>query len=285
MSGWKKDDPPTMKKLPVGIEVPEYISLCSLRPTATEHERTAADLILIAFYYLLRIGEYTGKGTRNETKQTVQFRFKDVTFFSMDARGTLRQLPRTASDTDIATARSATLKLENQKNGWKGVCIHQECNGDYYHCPVRALGRRYLHIRTHVSHPQDTFLSTYFTNPASRHDMTDKYIRATLKLAAVALEYPSRGIPIDRVDTHSLRSGGANALALNGYSDRKIQKMGRWRSATFKEYIQNELHCYAIGMSTNMRRSFNFVNITGGVYHDVTNAITNTPYSVNPSTI
>ncbi len=65
--------------------------------------------------------------------------------------------------------------------------------------------------------------------------MTDKYIRAALKLAAFALRYPSRGIPIDRVDTHSLRSGGANALALNGYSDREIQKMGRWRSATFKE--------------------------------------------------
>jgi hypothetical protein len=113
--------------------------------------------------------------------------------------------------------------------------------------------------------------------------MTDKYIRATLKLAAFALEYPSRGIPIDRVDTHSLRSGGANALALNGYSDREIQKMGRWRSATFKEYIQNELHCYALGMSTNMRRSFNFVNIAGGVYHDITDEITATPYTTSRS--
>jgi hypothetical protein len=53
MAGWKKEDPPTMKKLPVGIDVPEYISLCSLRPTATEHDRATADLILIAFYYLL----------------------------------------------------------------------------------------------------------------------------------------------------------------------------------------------------------------------------------------
>ncbi len=282
MAGWKKEDPPTMKKLPVGIDVPEYISLCSLRPTSTEHDRAAADLILIAFYYLLRIGEYTGKGSRNETKQTVQFRIRDVTFFYKDDQGTLRQLPRTASNDAIATASSATLKLENQKNGWKGVCIHHECNGDFYHCPVRALGQRYVHIRTHDNNP-NTFLSTYFTGPASRHDMTDKYIRATLKLAAFALGYPSRGIPIDRVDTHSLRSGGANALALNGNSDREIQKMGRWRSATFKEYIQNELHCYALGMSTNMRRSFNFVNIAGGVYHDITDEITTTPYTTSRS--
>ncbi len=73
MAGWKKEDPPTTKKLPVGIDIPEYISQCSLRPTATEQEKSAADLILIAFYYLLRIGEYTVKGTRNSTKQTVQF--------------------------------------------------------------------------------------------------------------------------------------------------------------------------------------------------------------------
>jgi hypothetical protein len=76
MVGWKKEDPPTMKKLPVGIDVLEYISLCSLRPLATEHDKTAADLILIAFYYLLRIGKYTGKGSHNKTKQTVQFRLQ-----------------------------------------------------------------------------------------------------------------------------------------------------------------------------------------------------------------
>ncbi len=140
MAGWKKDDPPTLKKLPVGIDIPEYISLCSLRPTATEHERAAADLILIAFYYLLRVGEYTVKAKRNASKQTVQFRLKDVTFFAHDTSGSLRQLSRQASADAIMSAHSATLKLENQKNGWKGVCIHQEHNGDAYHCPVRALG-------------------------------------------------------------------------------------------------------------------------------------------------
>ena len=58
---------------------------------------------------------------------------------------------------------------------------------------------------------------------------------AALKFETTALNYPYlKGIPIDRVDTHSLRSGGANALLLAGYSDRDIQKMGRWRGETFK---------------------------------------------------
>jgi hypothetical protein len=280
-AGWKKEDPPTMKKLPIGIDIPEYISLCGLRPTATERDRAAADLILVAFYYLLRIGEYTVKGARNNTKQTVQFRMQDVTFFRHDKNGTLRQLPRTATPDEISTAHSATLKLDNQKNGWKGVCIHQEVNGDPYHCPVKALGRRYLHIRRHTRDQHSTFLSTYFINNI-RYDVTDKNISTALKLAGVALEYPSRrGIPIERIDTHSLRSGGANALALNGYSDREIQKMGRWRSATFKEYIREELSCYSAGMSTNMKRKFNFVNIAGGVYTDVTPTLIDTNYTLN----
>mmetsp|Transcript_23712 Transcript_23712/g.50040 ORF Transcript_23712/g.50040 Transcript_23712/m.50040 type:complete len:133 (-) Transcript_23712:252-650(-) len=95
---------------------------------------------------------------------------------------------------------------------------------------------------------------------------------AALKMAAAALDYPSRkGIQIDWVDTHLLRSGGANALSLSGYSDREIQKMGRWRGATFKEYIREELACFSQGMSRAMKRKFNFVNIAGGVHHDVTN--------------
>ena len=220
------------------------------------------------------------KGTRNNTKQTVQFRLQDVTFFKTNSNGNLRQLPRGAPTSDIMLANSATLKIENQKNGWKGVCIHQEHNGDSYHCPVRALGRRYTHARTYSTNMATTYLSTYFTVPTLRHEMTDKYVRTHLKLAAVALQYPSRcGIPVDRVDTHSLRSGGANALALNGYSDREIQKMGRWRSATFKEYVREELHCYAAGMSTKMRHRFNFVNIAGGAYHDVTENVVNTPFT------
>ena len=48
---------------------------------------------------------------------------------------------------------------------------------------------------------------------------------AALKFATTALNYPYlKGIPIDRVDTHSLRSGGSNSLLLAGYSDRDIPK-------------------------------------------------------------
>ena len=50
-------------------------------------------------------------------------------------------------------------------------------------------------------------LSTYFEAPGEPPDeVTGKDIRATLKAAAVALNYEERGIPTNRVDTHSLRA-------------------------------------------------------------------------------
>ncbi len=133
----------------------------------------------------------------------------------------------------------------------------------------------------------------------------DTDIRKSLKHAATILNYTvTKGIPIDRVNTHSLRTGGANALSLSGHSDRAIQKMGRWRSQTFKEYIREELAGFSLGMSTKMRiahtflfrkhlrrglhrrhERYNFVNISGGVYTDVTNDIITLPYdnTTNPT--
>ena len=277
LAGWKKVDPPTVKKLPIAIDIPELLSAVGQLPDANELDKAIGDLTIIAFYYLLRVGEYTVKGHRNNTKQTVQFRVQDVTFFRRDANGTLRQLSRLAPHADIVAADSATLKLDNQKNGWKGVCIHQETNGDPVHCPVRALGRRIVHIRQNTT-DASTFLSSFFVGP-TQFDVTDKDIRASLKQAATALQYPElKGIPIGRIDTHSLRSGGANALSLAGFSDREIQKMGRWRSATFKEYIREELACFSEGMSTKMKHRFAFVNIAGGVYTDITDQLIPLPY-------
>ena len=138
-----------------------------------------------------------------------------------------------------------------------------------YACPVRALGQRFLHIRLHGGSAK-TLLSTLWDTKI-KTDITAEHISRALKSAATELQYPTnKGIPIRRINTHSLRSGGANALALAGYSDTQIQKMGRWSGATFKEYIREELACYAHNMSRDMKQKFNFVNIAG-------NAFTNTP--------
>jgi hypothetical protein len=227
LDGYGKKDPATIKKLPVQPDVPELLVTTAYTGSGTEKDKTAADQTMIAFYYLLRVGEYTVKGSRNTTKQTVQFKYEVVTFFRMNSRGQLQCLPRNAADKLIALADGETLKPDNKKNGWKGVCVYHETNGDKDHCPVRALGRRYLHLRHHGATAK-MFLSAYYTESKQRADITNEDISIALKQAATILDYPTaKGIPIDRIDTHSLHSGGANALSLSGFLDTQIQKIGR----------------------------------------------------------
>jgi hypothetical protein len=62
-------------------------------------------------------------------------------------------------------------------------------------------------------------------------------------------------------------------LSLAGYSDTQIQKMGRWRGVTIKEYIREELACFSAGMSTDMKQTFCFVNVAGNAFHDITSNV------------
>ncbi len=153
------------------------------------------------------------------------------------------------------------------------MCIHQEATDNKDCCPVVALAQQYIHICNHTN-DFTTPLLAYFVD-GECYNLTDKDISAALKMSATILQYLStKGIPIERVDTHSLRSGSANAL-----SNTQIQKMGRWQGATFKEYIWEELACFSTRMLRSMSRTFNFVNIARGVYHNVTNAVVVTDYS------
>jgi hypothetical protein len=116
--------------------------------------------------------------------------------------------------------------------------------------------------------------------------VTAEHISQALKVAVATLNYPAqKGIPIDHVDTHSLRSGGANVLALSGFTDMQIQKMVRWKGATFKEYMQDELACFSAGMLTSMKRKFDFVNIAGNAFNTITDALIDREYDTNVSSV
>jgi hypothetical protein len=272
LDGWCHKDPPTSKKLPVESDVPEFLVNESGHRLATALDHAVADLTTIAFYYLLQIGEYTVKGTCNETKCTVQFKMEDVKFFKEDKHGRIMCLSWNAPLANILSADGATLKLDNQKNGHKGVCVYQQTTGDPIHYPVRVLGRQYQHLRQHKA-TNKTFICTYWID-GQAFNVTDDNISKALKRATATLQYPLfRGIPIKRIDTHSLRIRGACALALNGFSEMHIQKMGRWRGDTFKEYVPKELHCFSDGMAKAMKQCFKFVNVTGHALTDITSQI------------
>ena len=274
-----------MKKLPVEVDIPEELVKMAQNEHSSLKERRVANLTLVAFYYLLRVGEYTSthrnsrggkkkkRTNKHKKKKTVNFRVCDVSFFKKDRSGRLRRLREDAPAKDIMSADGATLRLADQKNGWKNVCIHQQITGKKILCPVRALGRIILEIRD-ITESQTEWLSAFKGEKGIQH-VVAKDISQALKFAAKKLDYPGkRSMPIDRIDTHSLRAGGANALSLSGFSEYQIQKMGRWRSETFKEYISDQLSSFTDGMSEAMSQTFKFVNIAAsGALVDVTDEL------------
>ncbi len=74
-------------------DVPKLLVKMGYGKLGSIQSQAVGDLSLIAFYYLLRIGEYTVKRqcdqTKRARKQTVQFKMEDVTFFKTDKHGIL----------------------------------------------------------------------------------------------------------------------------------------------------------------------------------------------------
>lgn len=195
LDGMRKEDPATTKKLPVEFDVPEFLGNLAQEERASPVTMAVADCALMAFTYLLRVGEYTRKGSRNNTKQTKEFEVRDVTFYRPDPlTGHLRVLnAASATDDELLSAHGISLHLRNQKNGWKNVCIFQEQNGNAYNCGVKAIARRVIHIRQNTSSwaaAQRCPLSTYFVDSV-RHHVTQEDMSKHLKMAAAMLEFLS----------------------------------------------------------------------------------------------
>ena len=108
---------------------------------------------MIAFYYLLCVGEYTAPKRRGRQPITEHFSVNDVTFFKQSKNcGFFSPLLFNAIRQELLEAVEATLRITEQKNSLKGACVHHRAlEGKIFACPVKALARRVAHIRLHTS--------------------------------------------------------------------------------------------------------------------------------------
>ena len=151
IEGYGRQDPPPKPKLAVPVQVATTAAKAATL-TTNPLEQAINDLVNIAFYFLLRVGEYTYVSTKKRTR-TIQFRVQDITLWRNN-----KPIPNTASLQELLTADAATLTISNQKNGTRGELIHHETiNLDT--CPTNSLARRIHHIMsvtkdpTHQSQP------------------------------------------------------------------------------------------------------------------------------------
>ena len=128
-------------------------------------------MIIIAFFFLLRPGEYTG--TKSDSSP---FRLSDVTF---NVGRTVFDT-ETATDNDLADATFVILTFTTQKNGVQGEKISHGATGDPLLCPKEALRRRVMHLRQHEA-PADTPLARFKSPRGNWLNVTPPKITSHLK--------------------------------------------------------------------------------------------------------
>ena len=84
-------------------------------------------------------------------------------------------------------------------------------------------------IPTHMHAWGDTKdILIYILDGGYWFNLTAEHVSKSLNLVGSALcRPPKKGIPFQHISMHLLRRGKVNALALAGYSDTLIQKMGQ----------------------------------------------------------
>ena len=159
IEGYKRSDPAPQFQLAVPLTVPAFMHLFG--STGTAKQQAVGDMALIAFYYLLRVGEYTSSAT-NKTKLTQAFRLRDVTLWN-DNTVLNPSLP---IEVLLQQCTAATLRISNQKNGKRNQAIHHKATTSDT-CPAKSLIRRIKHITNHTTN-HNTIISTYFDSAHSK---------------------------------------------------------------------------------------------------------------------
>lgn len=254
LEGYRRADPPPQPKLAVPVLVPNYMSQIGLLNNIPK-EQAIGDLALIAFYYLLRVGEYTVHST-NAKRRTKQFRLCDITLWCNNNRLD----PLLPLNYLLTHCTAATLNISNQKNGKRSQTIHHD-DLPGPHSPVKAIIRRIKHIHLFSTSPH-TLLGTYFNSsyPTGK-SVSAADMHKAIQSAVKKLNLQKHGLLPCHVGTHSFRAGGATAMHLHGIDHNTIKKMGRWSSDTFMSYIHEQIAAFSSGISLTMSKPITFRNV------------------------
>jgi hypothetical protein len=245
LRAFKKEDPPPNRVKPVPIQVLRHIA-ARAHTWNDPVQLATADMIILAFFFLLRPGEYTANNS-----DTSPFRLQDVQFFI----GPTRLDATVATPELIRQATFATLTFTNQKNGVCGEVIGHARSGDLFLCPVLALIRRVLHLREQNA-PRDTPLAMAYHNQ-SPVAILPKDITQTLR-DAVQFLGPSLGFLPSDVSARCLRAAGATALLCANVDSCHIELLGRWHSDQMLRYLHLQAQPLMRDFSTKMLHGGHF---------------------------
>ena len=224
LTGYAKADPPPNRVKPVPIAV-IYHLITRANAQASIDSLAIADMVSIAFFFLMRPGEYTAP-----TGENTPFTLVDIQFYV----GVRRVSASVATGDDLLHASFVTYTFTTQKNCVRNEVIGLGRSGNPVCCPVSATARRIQHLRDHQA-PPTTPLCTYYRDGSPSY-VTPGDITTTLRASVAALG-PQLGFLATDVSARSLRAAGAMALLCAHVDTDTIRLLGRWRSDIMLRYL------------------------------------------------
>jgi hypothetical protein len=228
LRSYTKIDPPPARVKPIPIQIIRHaVASVHNDPAPKPAQLAAADMLIAAFYFLMRPGEHC-----QSSSEAHPFRLQDVEMFCGSHRLDIQH----ATESELFSSTFMKLTFTTQKNGVQGEKIGHGCSGDLLLCPIRAILRRIIHLRKHNA-PMDTPLHYFYLTQGGRPNAT-KSIQITklVRQSAAAIGAPLGILPSD-IDARSLRASGAMALLCARVDRDWVQLLGRWRSDSMLRYL------------------------------------------------
>ena len=249
LKGYSKEDPPPHRVKPVPIQVLQRI-VAVAQASNDQFLQATADMITLAFFFLLRPGEYA-----DSPSDSSPFCFADVQLFN----GQRRLQLRSATVAQLQASTFASLTFTNQKNGVRGEVIGLGPSGQLHLCPTKALARRIEHLRSYDA-PDTVPLCRVYTHPNTCRTVKPSHVSQMLR-DAVRFLGPQLGFLPSDVSACCLRAAGANALLCAEVDTNVIRLLGRWRSDEMLRYLHCQAHPIMRDFSKRMMQGGNFTLI------------------------
>ncbi len=243
IKSWKSSDPAPLCVKPIPIQVIRRVAtLLQLSSVSDSLYQATTDMIILAFFFLLRLGEYTNN-------DNTPFCLKDVQLFI----GPWCLNLQTSFTAKLTQACFGSLTFTDQKNGVRGKVIGQASTGNSFVCLVKALVRCVLYLWSQNA-PPTTTLSRVFNTPAQ---VSPSVLTATLRNCVQHLS-PKLGFLPSEVSSWSLWATGVTALLLAQVDTDVIHLIDRWRS--------DKMLCYLHVQTYPLMRNYSRLMLDAGDY-------------------
>jgi hypothetical protein len=190
--------------------------------------------VCIGFFFTLRSRSYSAAKKRSEYKEEEILRRADVKFIA--GEGARARVVAPSRD-NVGNIRSMVIRIKRSKTDGEGRGYERAItiNSDPYLCVVKAvLAHLLLTADLPAEYPVCAYDAAASANGRALHVVTRADVAGALKAVATRL-----GEDVTLVSSHSLRIGGATAMAAAGFPDSFVCYWGFWRSPAYRGYIRH----------------------------------------------